>query len=113
MDIKCNSSSIESQIISMYEVPVKVSHSKSKNKFSAYEMFDNCNQGTFIKEVIKEKLGAIVRNPDITVKTLNGEPSIKSTAVSGLKFSSSIAIDKEIWLNLLSANIRQDIPGDI
>ena len=33
MDIKCNSSSIESKIISMCVVPVKVSHSKSKKIF--------------------------------------------------------------------------------
>ena len=37
---------------------------------------------------------------DITVKILNGEQSMKSAAVSGLRTSSSIAGNKEIWLNI-------------
>ena len=44
MDIKCNSS-----------------------------MLNNCNQGTFIKEDIEKNLGAVSREADIAVKTLNGE----------------------------------------
>ena len=113
MDIECNSSSIESKIISMCVVPVKVSHSKSKKEFSTYTMLDNCSQGMFIKEDIQKKLGAVGREADITVKTLNGEESMKSTAVSGLRISSSIAGDKEISLNLPPAYAREDILVDI
>ena len=83
MNIKCNSSSIESKVISMCVVPVKVSYSKSKKEFSMYAMLDNCSQGTFIKEDIQKKLGAVGREANITVKTLNGELGMKSTAVSG------------------------------
>ena len=94
MDIKCNSSSIESKIISMCVVPVKVSHSKSRKEFS---MLDNCSQGTFIREDIQKKLEAVGRETDITVKTLNGEQSMKSTAVYGLiRVLSSIVGDKKI-----------------
>ena len=50
MNIKCNLSSIESKIISMCVVPVKVNHSKSKKEFSKYAMLGNCSQGTVIKE---------------------------------------------------------------
>ena len=76
-------------------------------------MLDNCSQGMFIKEGIQKKLGAVDREADITVKTLNGEQSIKSTAVSGLRVSSSIPGDKEIWLNLPPAYKREDVPADI
>ena len=55
MDLKCNSSSIESKIISMCVVTVKVSHSKSKKEFSMYVMLDNYGQGAFIKEDIQKK----------------------------------------------------------
>ena len=113
MDIKCNSSSMESKIISMCVVPVKISHSKSKKEISTYAMLDNCSQGTFIKEDIQKKLGTVGREVDITVKTLNEEQSMKSTAVSGLGVSSSIASDKEIWLNLPPVYTREDIPVDI
>ena len=104
MDIKCNSSSMESKIISMCVVPVKISHSKSKKEFSVYAVLDNYSQGTFIKEDIQQKLGTVGREADITVKTLNGEQSMNSTVVSGLRVSSSIAGDKEIWLNLRPAH---------
>ena len=72
MNVKCNSSSIESKIISMFVVPVKVSHSKSKKEFSAYGIFGNCSQESSIKEDIQKKLGAVGTNVDITVKTLSG-----------------------------------------
>ena len=70
MDIKCNSSSIESKIISMCVLPVKVSHSKSKKEFSTYAVLDNCRQVMFIKEDIQKKLGAVGREADITVKLI-------------------------------------------
>ena len=56
MDIKCNSSSIESKIISMCVLPVTISHSKSKKEFSTYAVLDNCRQVMFIKEDIQKKL---------------------------------------------------------
>ena len=70
MDVKCNSSSIESKIISMCVLPVKVSHSKSKKEFSTYAVLDNCRQVMFIKEDIQKKLGAVGREADITVKLI-------------------------------------------
>ena len=70
MDIKCNSSSIESKIISMCVLPVKVSHSKSKKEFSTYAVLDNCRQVMFIKEDIQKKLGAVGSEADITVKLI-------------------------------------------
>ena len=94
-------------------VPEKVRHSKSKKEFSAYAMLNNCSQGTFIKENIQKKLGAVGRETDITVKTLNGKQSMKSTAISALRVSSSIAGDKKIWLNLPPFYTREDIPVDI
>ena len=79
MDIKCNSSIIKSKIISMCVVPVKVSHSKSKKEFSTYTVLDSCSQGTFIKEDIQKKLGAVGREADITVKTLNVDNTEETT----------------------------------
>ena len=49
MDIKCNSSSIESKVISMCTVPVKSNHSKSNKEVSTYPML-----GSFIKEDMEQ-----------------------------------------------------------
>ena len=43
MNIKCNSWNIESKIINICVVPVKVSHSKSKKEFSVYAMLNHCS----------------------------------------------------------------------
>ena len=49
MDIKCNSSNIESKVISMCAVPVKGSHSKSNKEVSTYAML-----GYFIKKEMEQ-----------------------------------------------------------
>ena len=53
VDMKCNSSTIESKVISMCVVPVAVSHSKSRKEFSTYAM-PNCSKKNF--EQLAEKL---------------------------------------------------------
>ena len=61
----------------------------------------------------EKTVGAVGSDDDITVKILNGEQSMKLTAVSGLRISSSIAGNKEIWLNLPPVYTRENISVDI
>ena len=56
MDIKCNSSSIESKIISMWVVPVKVSHSKLKKNFLRMQSSTIAVKGSSSKKTFKKKL---------------------------------------------------------
>ena len=63
-------------------------------------MFDNCSQGTFVKEDLLKKLKIGGRATSISIKTLNGENTFQSHAVDGLQVCSSNAKSKEIWLNL-------------
>ena len=61
----------------------------------------------------EKTVGEVGSDGDITVKILNGEQSMKSAAVSGLRTSSSIAGNKEIWLNLPPVYTRENISADI
>ena len=79
----------------MCVVPVKASHSISKKEFCTYAMLNNCSQGTFIKEDIQKKLGAFGREADITVKALNGEQNVTSTAVFGLRVSVALLVTRK------------------
>lgn len=73
-------------IISLSVVPVIVYHESQPDlKLKVYAMLDACSQGTFIDESILTNLPSVVgRNTVITVKTMNGEESVKSTAINGL-----------------------------
>ena len=52
-DLKSVSSGITSKVISMYVVPIKVSHRETEKEISTYAMLDSCSQGCFIKDNIK------------------------------------------------------------
>ena len=67
MDMKCASAGIAAKIISMCVVPVKIGHVVTQKEVSTLAMLDNCSQGTFMKESIKEKLGISGRKTEITI----------------------------------------------
>ena len=67
MDMKCASTGIPAKIISMCVVPVKIGHVVTQKEVSTLAMLDNCSQGTFMKESIKEKLGISGRKTEITI----------------------------------------------
>ena len=60
-------------------------------------MLDNCSQGCFIKNNIREKFG---RKTKIIIKTLNWDQEIASTVISGLKDASDMKGVSKHWLNL-------------
>ena len=75
-------------------------------------------RGHSSKKTFRENVEQLAGKPTVktqsfTVKTLNGEESMKSTVVSGLRVSISIADDKETWLNLPPVYTREDIPVNI
>ena len=73
----------------MCVVPVKVKCSNSKKEFKTQAMSDCCSQGTFISTDLARKLKAEGVQTTIKIKTLNGEESQETEAVSGLKVSKS------------------------
>ena len=77
MNLKCASAGIPAKIISICVVPVKIGHVGTKQEVSTLAMLDNCSQGTFMKESIKEKLGISGRKTEITIKTLNGKQKME------------------------------------
>ena len=90
VDVKCASTGFPANIISMCVVPVKLSHAKTKKDVPTLAMLDNCSQGTFLKQSIKDRLGISGRKTDIIIKTLNGERSMESEVVTGLRVSKKI-----------------------
>ena len=70
MDIKSASVNMASKIISVCVVPIKVTHVETKREVSRLAMLDNRMQGCFMKNNIREKLGASGRKTKI-IKTLN------------------------------------------
>ena len=67
MDMKCASAGIAAKVISMCVVPVKIGHVVTQMEVSTLAILDNCSQGTFVKESIKEKLGISGRKTEITI----------------------------------------------
>ena len=113
VDVKCASTSFPANIISMCVVPVKLSHAKTKKEVSTLAMLDNCSQGTFLKQSIKDRLGISGRKTDVIIKTLNGERSMESEVVTGLRVSKEIRGEKMQWLNLPAVYTRDELPADI
>ena len=69
-----------------------------------------CSQGTFISTHLVRKLKAEGVQTTITIKTLNGEESQETEAVSGLKVSKSSG--QRTWTDLPVTYTKEDLPVD-
>ena len=85
--LACATTKMKSKVASMCVVPVKAKCSNSKKEFRTHAMLDCCSQGTFISTDLARKLKAEGVQTTIKIKTLNGEESQETEAVSGLKVS--------------------------
>ena len=81
----CATTKIKSRVVSMCFVPVKMRHVYSGKKIQTYAMLDCCSQGTFINTDLARKLNAEGIKTTIKTKTLHGEETHESKAISGLK----------------------------
>ena len=97
----------------MCVVPVKFSHATTKKEVPTLAMLDNCSQGTFLKQRIKGRLDISGRKTDVFIKTLNGERSMESEVVTGLRVSKEIRGEKMQWLSLPPVYTRDELPDDI
>ena len=111
--MKCTSTGFPANIISIYVVPVKFIQAKTKKEVSTLAMLDSCSQGTFLKQSIKNILGISGRKTDVIIKTFNGERSMESEVVTGLRVSREIRGEKMQWLNLPAVYTRDELPADI
>ena len=73
-------------------------------------MLDCCSQGTFISTDFTRKLKAEGVQTTIKIKTLNGEESRETEAVSGLKVSKSSG--DRMWIDLPITYTKEDLPAD-
>ena len=102
---------MNSRVVSTCIVPVKVRHVHSGKEIQTYAMLDCCSKGTFICTDLARKLKADGIKTTIKIKTLNGEDTQESEAISGLKVSKSIG--KPVWIDLPVIYAKTDLPvGD-
>ena len=102
---------MNSRVVSTCIVPVKVRHVHSGKEIQTYAMLDCCSKGTFICTDLARKLKADGMKTTIKIKTLNGEDTQESEAISGLKVSKSIG--KPVWIDLPVIYAKTDLPvGD-
>ena len=94
VDVKCASTGFPANIICMCVVHVKLSHARTKKEVSTLAMLDNCSQGTFLKQSIKDTLGISGSKTDVIIKTLNEERSREPEVVTGLSVSKEIRGEK-------------------
>ena len=87
--LTCATTKMKSKVVSMCVVPVKIKSSNSKKEFRTSAMLDCGSKGTFINTGLARKLKAEGVQMSIKIKTLNGEESQETEAVSGLKVSKS------------------------
>ena len=97
----------------MCVAPIKITHTETKREVSIFAMLDNCSQGCFIKNNIRERLGASGRKTEIIIETLNGDQEVASNVISGLKVSSDRGRVRQHWLNLPAIYTREELPADV
>ena len=93
----------------MCVVPVKLRHGDSGKTLKTYALLDSCSQGTFILERLSKRFGIKVRRTSITMKTVNGEVTNKSSVISGLKVASS-RNSSENWPELPGTYTKKYLP---
>ena len=90
---------------------VRSTQGKANWEIQTYAMLDFCSKGTFICTDLARKLKADGIKTTIKIKTLNGEDTQESEAISGLKVSKSIG--KQVWIDLPVTYAKTDLPvGD-
>ena len=107
----CATTKMNSRVVSMCIVPVKVRHVHSGKEIQTYAILDCCSQETFIHTDLAWKMRADGMKTTIKIKTLNGEDTQESEAISGLKVSKSTG--KRVWIDLPVTYAKTDLPvGD-
>ena len=105
----CASLNTVMEVISMSVVPIKLRYGDSGRTLKTYELLDSCSQGTFILERLPERFGIKGRRTSITIKTLNGEVTNKSSVISGLKVASN-RNSSEDWLEISDTYTKKCLP---
>ena len=95
-----------SKIISKYIVRIKVTHAETKREVSTLSALNNCGQGCFIENSIRERLGASGRKTEMIINISDGDQDVTSTVISGLKAASDMEGKGQQWLNLPATYTR-------
>lgn len=103
------SSTSSERSISMCVVPVILRHKDAMADILTFALLDNCSQGTFIHEELLSCLGLKGTESEITVKTLTGEQTEKSSLLNGLLVKGANK-DTNDWIKLPKTYSKGSIP---
>ena len=113
VNVNCATANTKYDVISMCVVPVLVRHKLSNCIVKTYEILDNCNQATFMRNKLLGALGLHGRKTSITVKTMNGEVTKSSKVLDGIEVpQASNEREEKVWVQLPSTYTLEDSPTD-
>ena len=88
----------EAEVISMYVVPIKISHQNCRKTVRSYAILDNCSQESFIKQYLLRRVGGNGQKLSWNLKALTGEMNkMNNDWISLLKVYSkkTLPVEKE------------------
>ena len=96
--VNVNCSKLQSEVISLNVVPVKITHPSSSVEIFKKALLDTGSQGTFIHEKILKDLHVQTTPTSISIKTVNGESTEKCQTISKLQISAVKDPDNKLCL---------------
>ena len=96
--VNVNCSKLQSEVISLNVVPVKITHPSSSVEIFTKALLDTGSQGTFIHEKILKDLHVQTTPTSISIKTVNGESTEKCQTISKLQISAVKDPDNKLCL---------------
>ena len=101
---------IETKMISMCIVPVKVKHGDGKDIITTYVMLDNCSQGSFIHDNLVKEIGVHGMKTILNHKKWRGQKIENNMVVKDIKVT-GMSGDGSL-LSLPKIYTRREIPAD-
>ena len=108
----CRSIYLSHEVLNMCILSIDMYCDKTKSQVQTYAMLDNCSQGTFVKRKSNKWFQNVRNTTSITVKTLNGEETVKTKVIKGLKVAQIGNEHKKCWIDLPKCFTRDSFPAD-
>ena len=103
---------MDSQVISMSVVPVKLVHENFNKVICTHALLDNCSHERFVMNIIVDTMEIDGTTTSITIKTFDGDVTNTSVAVEGLKVCVAGASGKNRWVKIPKVFSRDELQVD-
>ena len=103
---------MDSQVISMSVVRVKLVHENFNKVICTHALLDNCSHERFVMKSIVDTMEIDGTTTSITIKTFDGDVTNTSVAVEGLKVCVAGASGKNRWVKIPKVFSRDELQVD-